>query len=187
MFKIIVEMNKLFTINFIFLFVFINSSYLFGQIRDVTMKDLDQLSMQHKNASKFSRIKNYSQAVLAFEDKTTQSFISNLSEIPDEAALISSMKSIPQSSLYQDSLGMWLADYSYYLYKINSLDKSIIIASCVNRICPKNSWAFMVKGNALYDSGKIIDAKVAYKEFIRLMTNKGHQDIIPKRILERSQ
>ncbi len=177
--------NRLFFVKTICLFLFTTNSLLFGQAGVVTIKDLNILSVQHKIALKASGTRDYSKSVLAFEDKKTQRIISKLSEMPDETTLISSMKSVSQPDSYRDSIGIWLADYSYYLYKINLLEKSITVASCVNRICPENSWAFLVKGDALYELGKIIDAKIAYKIFIQLMTDKGYQNIIPKRILER--
>ncbi len=84
-----------------------------------------------------------------------------------------------------DSLGPWIANYALFLYKADSLEKAINIASFVNRCYPKMPEAYLVRGDALYDLKKEEEALPFYDKYQALMTNKGNESLIPPHVTER--
>jgi tetratricopeptide (TPR) repeat protein len=129
---------------------------------------------------------NYNEAVLFFKEKEVSGVISAIIDFNNEDAF-DKMLDNNRISEYKDSIGMWLADYGYYLYKIGSLQECIKITSNINEVVPQNSWAFFIRADATYDSGNPIEAKRYYGKFIELMKEKGDEKLIPKRVIERAQ
>lgn len=84
-----------------------------------------------------------------------------------------------------DSLGPWLNDYAFYLYKADSMEKCVKIASFVNMCYPKFPEAYLIRADALYDRQQEDEAKPFYDRYIALMTSRGEEADIPKRALER--
>lgn len=84
-----------------------------------------------------------------------------------------------------DSLGPWLTDYAFYLYKADSLNKSVKVASFVNMCYPKFPEAYLTRADALYDMGQEDEAKPFYDRYIALMTTRGEETYIPQRAKER--
>lgn len=150
----------------------------------LSIDDMKILSESHKKSLATSNKKDYVSSVSYFEDKKTSNVIISLMKLSDESELIDGLHN-NQIYEYKDSISMWLGDYGYYLYKTKDFEKCIIITSYVILTGPKFSWAFLVKADALYDSGRIIESKPVYIEFINLMKEKGYENVIPSRIYER--
>jgi hypothetical protein len=84
-----------------------------------------------------------------------------------------------------DSLGPWIANYAYYLYKAGSFEKCIKIASFVNMCYPKLADTFLVRADAMYDMQQPDEAMPFYDRYVALMMSKGEESNIPPRALER--
>ncbi len=102
----------------------------------------------------------------------------------DEKSYVKSLEDYNLTA-YQDSIGKWLGNYGYFLYKADSLDKSIEVNSHINKIYPKLSGPYLQLGDALFDKGKLENAKKPYLQYVALMTEKNKEGSIPQRVHDR--
>ncbi len=84
-----------------------------------------------------------------------------------------------------DSLGPWICDYAYYLYKADSLERSIKVAGFVVMCFPSMPEGHLMMGDVLYDAGRSEEAIPYYDKFIALMEKRGDESLIPDRAKER--
>lgn len=84
-----------------------------------------------------------------------------------------------------DSLGPWITKYALFLYKADSIEKCLKIASFVNMCYPKMPDAYLISADALYDRKKEEDAWSFYDKYQALMDLKGDISLVPSRVTER--
>jgi hypothetical protein len=91
------------------------------------------------------------------------------------------------STEYKDSFALYMGNYGYYLYKADSLEKSIRINEWLNRTFPHLAGPYLQRADALYDQGKKADAKPVYILYMERMKEKNKEKNIPQRVLDRSR
>jgi hypothetical protein len=84
-----------------------------------------------------------------------------------------------------DSLGPWMSDYAYYLYKGDSLERSLTLAEFVNACYPKLAEAYLVRADVLFDLQREEESKPFYDRYDILMVNRGDESLIPQRVKDR--
>lgn len=88
-------------------------------------------------------------------------------------------------SEHKDSLGLWWADYGYFLLMADSFDKCIDINTQLNIIYPQLSGPYLQLGDAHYALGHSKPARSAYEIYVKLMQGKGKENSIPQRVKDR--
>jgi tetratricopeptide (TPR) repeat protein len=88
---------------------------------------------------------------------------------------------------YKDSFGLFMGNYGYYLYKADSLEKSIQINEWLNHTFPHLAGPYLQRADALFDQGKTADAKPVYKLYIERMKEKNKEKSIPQRVFDRTR
>lgn len=84
-----------------------------------------------------------------------------------------------------DSIGPWLTHYALFLYKADSLERTLTLSSFVTMCYPKMPDAYLIKADALYDLKQEEEAKPYYDKYLGLMTVKGNAAQVPPRVTER--
>jgi hypothetical protein len=84
-----------------------------------------------------------------------------------------------------DSLGPWICDYAYYLFKADSVERSVTVARFAVMCFPTLPEAQLILADVLYDSGQSEEAKPYYDKYIVLMDKKGNGSLVPDRAKER--
>ncbi len=142
------------------------------------------LSVAHYLALEAAWAESYKEAVEYMDGAFVYHLNKSLIESADEFAY----NKIVMANFDQkqaDSLGPWIAKYALFLYKADSLEKSIKIAAFVNMCYPKMTEAYLVRADALYDQNNKEESKPFYDKYLGLMTLKGEESQIPPRVGER--
>jgi len=142
------------------------------------------LSKASELALTCSQNKKYANAALYIDTAMGYYNLLSFTEPNDELSLDATFED-HYITQYKDSFGLWMANYGYYLYKADSLEKSITINSQLNNTYPLLSGPYLQHADALYDLNKKTQAKPLYQKYIRLMTDKGKEKNIPERVKER--
>jgi hypothetical protein len=145
---------------------------------------LQILSKANKVGLSFSDNKMYSDAALVMEYALDYYGLYAFTEPEDEAGI---KKGFEDEYLteYTDSFGLWMGNYGYFLYKADSLQKSIEVNRKTNKTYPNLSGPYLQRGDALFDLGKKTEAKPIYMKYMALMRQKGKADGIPQRVYDR--
>lgn len=86
---------------------------------------------------------------------------------------------------WDDSLGVWLTNYGYYLYKAGLIDKSIMVNSFLASVYTYEPDAYLTLGDANFDCGKVRGAIAAYSQYVGVMRDLGKEIEIPQRVKDR--
>ncbi len=144
------------------------------------------LSKANELALTESKNKNYKGAAGYIDTAFGYYSLITFTEPADEAALNVAFEDNYMTE-YKDSFGLWMANYGYFLYKADSLQKSIDINNKLNLTYPNLSGPFLQHADALYDLGKKLQARPLYSQYMKLMTEKGKEKNIPERAKERTK
>ena len=129
--------------------------------------------------------KNYSKSVGYIQDALEYYTLSNYTNASTEFDIINAFENSYLSE-YRDSFGLWMGNYGYFLYKADSLEKSIETNAWLNKVYPQLSGPYLQRGDALYDLNRQKEAIPIYLQYIALMKEKGKEKSIPERAIKRS-
>ena len=149
-----------------------------------TLVGLQILSKANEVALASSKNKNHGEASRLMEVALDYYVIYVFTEPTDEVGLNAAFED-QYLVEYKDSFGLWMGNYGYFLYKSDSLQKSIDVNLKLNQTYPHLSGPYLQRGDALYDQGKKTQAKPVYLHYMKLMKEKGKEKSIPERVSER--
>lgn len=142
------------------------------------------LSKANELAMVSSKNKDYPKAVKYVETALGYYSLLSFTEPADEETLNEVFEDQYMTS-YKDSFGLWMGNYGYFLYRADSLEKSIDINAKLNNTYPKLSGPYLQHADALYDLNKKSLAKQVYLRYMTLMKEKGKEKSVPERVHER--
>lgn len=126
----------------------------------------------------------YKEAVQYMDDAMGYYTLEEFGNAPDDETISLSFEDhyVPE---YKDSFGLWMANYGYFLYKADSLERSIGQNTWLTKTYPELSGPYLQLGDALFDLKRNKEARPVYLRYIQLMKEKGKEKNIPQRVHDR--
>ena len=151
---------------------------------DEAATGIEIMSLANQLCLRNSKLKNYAEASDYLEASLQYYFFYFILEEVDEKVYLQTLEDYGISS-YQDSIGKWLGNLGYCLYKAGSLDRSIDVNYHSTKIYPKLSGPYLQLGDAWFDQGNPEYAKAPYLKYIAIMKESNKEGSIPERVHER--
>lgn len=86
----------------------------------------------------------------------------------------------------KELIELYTVDYGYFLYKSKKIPESITLNRYLANMLPESATPCLYWGDALYDTGKIEQAKIPYRMYLLRMKSQGREEDAPERATKRA-